>query len=778
MGDVVKVKKNEYFPTDMVLISSSEPSGICYIETKNLDGETNLKHKLALKQTHNLFSQGEEFLNRFSTEIKCEEANAMIYQFKGTIDINGVKTPITPEQFLLRGSSLKNTEWVIGVSVYTGHETKIMLNSSNAQSKFSQLEHQMNTQIVYIFIMQVVICLFGAIYYTIWFATTEDDTEQYLNLDEETTSSVVIFILIFFSWMLIFTNFVPISLIVTLDLVKYLQALFIAWDLKLYYEPSDTPATVQSSNLNEELGQINYIFSDKTGTLTCNIMEFRKFCLDGKSYGTSSRVLPQDKKQSVDFVDPSFNPRDGKATEFFTHLAVCHTVVTEKHPDGSIEYKASSPDELALVSSAKYFGFEFVGRDSEQSAVVKFGSGEQTFKIYNVIEFTSNRKRMSVIVKYPNGKIYLLCKGADTVILPRLAQGQNIDDSWKHLEAYACEGLRTLAICFKELSESDFAQWTQEYEEAMNDIDNRDKRTADLADKLENQLILLGITAIEDKLQDDVPSTIAMLREAGIKIWLLTGDKIETAVNIGYSCALLTNEMIQATVDGTTTNAVNYQLQEAMATFKLESTKYALVISGDALLRIQKPETVRLFLKVVDQVEVVLACRVSPQQKAQLVRLIKDTKPDVRTLSIGDGANDVNMILAAHVGVGIAGVEGQQAVRASDYAIAQFSYLKRLLFVHGRESYRKNTNLICYNFYKNVLLVMPLFFYGLFSAYSGQILYNQWTYQLFNVSFAATPIIVYAVWDKDKDFETLENNPEAYKLGPSGELFNTRVFWL
>ncbi|CAG9326533.1 unnamed protein product [Blepharisma stoltei] len=778
VGDIVKVKKNEYFPTDLVLLTSSESSGICYIETKNLDGETNLKHKLSLKQTHKIFTEaGEGVLNRFETEIKCEDPNAMIYQFKGTILINGVTIPITPEQFLLRGSSLRNTDWIIGISVYTGHETKIMLNSSNAQSKFSAVEHQMNRQVVYIFLMQCCICLFGAVFYTIWFEVTEDDTEQYLDLDDETQSGVVIFILIFFSWMLIFTNFVPISLIVTLEMVRFLQAIWISWDLKIYYEPTDTPAGVQSSNLNEELGQIHYVFSDKTGTLTCNVMEFRKFCIDGKSYGTNSRTKI-DKQPNVDFVDPNFDRKSEKAIEFFTNLAVCHTVVTEKHEDGTIEYKASSPDEQALVCAAKYFGVELLGRDREQSVIVNVNGKEQLYKILNVIEFTSNRKRMSVIARYPNGKIYLLCKGADTVILPRLRQGQNLDAPWKYLESYACEGLRTLVITFKEISEEDYEAWNTEFIEAMNNLENREKLTAQLAERIEQDLELIGITAIEDKLQDGVPSTIAMIREAGIKIWLLTGDKIETAVNIGYSCALLTNEMIQATVDGNSTNTVKYQLQEALATFRLETAKYALIISGDALLRIAKPELIRLFLKCVDYVEVVLACRVSPQQKAQLVKLIKDTKPKVRTLSIGDGANDVNMILAAHVGVGIAGVEGKQAVRAADYSIAQFSYLKRLLFVHGRECYRKNTNLICYNFYKNVLLVMPLFFYGLFSAYSGQILYNMWTYQLFNVFYAASPIIIYAIFDKDYDYENLETTPSSYKLGLIGDLFSTKVFWL
>ena len=198
VGNIVKVSKNEYFPADLVLLSSSESNGLCYIETKNLDGETNLKHKLSVKYLHELF-QDSSILERFSGEITCELPNPMIYQFKGKINAMDRNINLGTEQFLLRGSSLRNTEYIIGIIIYSGHETKIMLNSSSSNNKFSYLETRMNTEIINIFLLQIAICLFCGLFYLIWYMDTVDDTDQYLELNEGIENKFVIFILIFFT---------------------------------------------------------------------------------------------------------------------------------------------------------------------------------------------------------------------------------------------------------------------------------------------------------------------------------------------------------------------------------------------------------------------------------------------------------------------------------------------------------------------------------------------------------------------------------------------------
>jgi phospholipid-transporting ATPase len=400
-------------------------------------------------------------------------------------------------------------------------------------------------------------------------------------------------------------------------------------------------------------------------------------------------------------------------------------------------------------------------------------------KMLNVIEFNSDRKRMSVVCEMPNGVIKLFTKGADDKLLPLLEPSHIVERTWEHLESYALEGLRTLVLASRDLDRQTYMEWNERFIEANNDIHNRAKRIEALGAEIEQHLTLVGATAIEDKLQDGVPETISSLKEAGIKVWVLTGDKIETAVNIGYSCRLLNDEMVHLRVVGRSTAVVTEEL--AQAKVQLTSaplySRHALLISGDALLRAVRPDLVGELMIIADNCEAVLCCRVSPQQKAQIVMMVRNAVIDARTLGIGDGANDVNMILAAHVGIGISGLEGQQAVRASDFAVAQFSYLQRLLFVHGRESYRKNSTLVCYNFYKNVLVVMPLFWYGFLSVFSAQLIYNNWTYQLFNLMYASVPIVIYALFDREVEFDQLMKEPKHYEIGLKDKLFNSTVFW-
>lgn len=281
-------------------------------------------------------------------------------------------------------------------------------------------------------------------------------------------------------------------------------------------------------------------------------------------------------------------------------------------------------------------------------------------------------------------------------------------------------------------------------------MSKRDERVAEVADRLERDFVLIGTTAIEDKLQDDVDKVIFAMKKAGIKVWVLTGDKIETAINIGFSCQLLNDKMELFVIDGKTKNDCLNQITESRKNqINSEGLRTSgTVVSGESLFKIMSSERItKQFLKLACSSAVLIACRMSPKQKADIVRLIQKHNPTLITLAIGDGANDVNMITAAHIGVGISGVEGQQAVSASDYAIGQFKYLKNLLFVHGRESYRKNSYLVAYTFYKNVLFVMPQFWFGFFSAFSGQVFYEKWIFQIYNIVFTAFPIMMFALFD-------------------------------
>lgn len=318
----------------------------------------------------------------------------------------------------------------------------------------------------------------------------------------------------FFSWMLIFTNFVPISLLVTLEMVKFVQGIFIALDLNLYYEPSDIPAEVHASNLNEELGQIAYVFSDKTGTLTCNRMEFRRCSIRGRAYGTEQHVAPAQKLAHVDFVDAQLDCGAECVQEFFLHLALCHTVIAGE----GLEYKASSPDELALVNAARYFGVVFLGRDAQQNLELQVNGESRLYALLCVLEFNSDRKRMSVVVRTPEKRVLLICKGADSMILPRITQTETLARTLAHLEEFGNEGLRTLLIASRELHEDEYSAWSEEFLGAMRDIHHRESRLAALGEAIECNLELIGATAIEDKLQDNVPATIETLQRAGVKV--------------------------------------------------------------------------------------------------------------------------------------------------------------------------------------------------------------------------------------------------------------------
>jgi len=384
---------------------------------------------------------------------------------------------------------------------------------------------------------------------------------------------------------------------------------------------------------------------------------------------------------------------------------------------------------------------------------------------------------MSVVVKdQQTGEIVLLSKGADSVMEKLLKKGDQAHDrrlniTKTYLDDYATEGLRTLMLTKRVLSAYEYGIWnTKVTQAALSTVDREDKIDAANAE-IEVELTLVGSTAIEDRLQDEVAETIISLKDAGIKLWVLTGDKVETAVNIGYSAGLLNNEMEQFYIDGVTIGEISHQCADMVdkmhnSSFDDGTIKRALIAAGDSLTKIEgNAGLLSLFLSLTDQMDVVLGCRVSPKQKADIVGMIKDRFPDKITLSIGDGANDCPMINRAHVGIGIAGKEGMQAARCSDFAIGKFMFLRPLLFVHGREAYRRNADLIMYMFYKNILYVIAVFMYGGLSVFSGQTLYEKWLYQLYNVTFTSFPIIVYALYDYEYPTAKLMYTPEFFKLG-------------
>ncbi|TDL18612.1 calcium transporting ATPase [Rickenella mellea] len=809
VGDVVRLESNDFIPADMVLIASSEPEGLCYIETSNLDGETNLKIKQASHLTSHLTSPN--LVNSLRGTLRSEHPNNNLYTYEATLDLltemgTPKQVPLGPDQILLRGAQMRNTPWAYGIVVFTGHETKLMRNATAAPIKITAVERQVNVQIVFLFILLLALSLGSTIGSSIreWFFSSK---QWYLFETDSIAARAKVFIEDILTFIILYNNLIPISLVVTMEVVKFQQAQFINSDLDMYYDKTDTPALCRTSSLVEELGQIEYVFSDKTGTLTRNEMEFRCCSIAGVAYAD---LVGEDKREDEEgregwrsfaelramlegggggagnpFVDVSERGQGAKdkaiAIEFMQLLAVCHTVIPEVK-EGNIVYQASSPDEAALVAGAELLGYQFHTR-KPKSVFVNIQGISREFQILNVCEFNSTRKRMSTVIRTPEGKIKLYCKGADTVIMERLSKTQQhyTEKTFSHLEDYATEGLRTLCLAYRDISEAEYREWSAVYDQAVATINGRGEALDTAAEIIEKDMTLLGATAVEDKLQEGVPDTIHTLQMAGIKVWVLTGDRQETAINIGLSCRLISESMNLVIVNEESAHATKEFISKRLnainnqrKTGELEDL--ALIIDGKSLTFALEKDISKTFVELAVMCKAVICCRVSPLQKALVVKLVKKTQKAI-LLAIGDGANDVSMIQAAHVGVGISGVEGLQAARSSDIAISQFRFLKKLLLVHGAWSYRRLSKLILYSFYKNITLYMTQFWFSFFNNFSGQVAYESWTLSMYNVVFTVLPPLVIGIFDQFVSARILDRYPQLYLLGQQNTFFTKTAFW-
>ena len=628
VGDIVRVESEESFPADLVLVASSEPEGLCYIETANLDGETNLKIKQAIPETANLVNSSE--LSRLTGRVRSEQPNSSLYTYEATLTMQAAggekELPLNPDQLLLRGATLRNTPWIYGVVVFTGHETKLMRNATATPIKRTAVERRMNVLILLLVAILLVLSIVSSVGDIITRATRLGQL-SYLFI-EGTNNASQFFSDILTYWVL-YSNLVPISLFVTVEIVKYWQAILISSDLDIYHDKTDTPAICRTSSLVEELGQIEYIFSDKTGTLTCNVMEFKQCSIGGIQY---SEDVPEDKRPTED-GGPGIHdfrrlqenmvshPTSDAIHHFLSLLATCHTVIPEQKSEkpGEIKYQAASPDEGALVEGAVAQGYRFVAR-KPRAVMVDVKGEEFEYELLAVCEFNSTRKRMSTIFRCPDGKVRIYCKGADTVILERLSPHHNaiVDVTLQHLEDYATEGLRTLCLAMREVPEEEFQQWWRVFEKASTTVGgNRADELDKAAEIVERDLTLLGATAIEDKLQDGVPDTIHTLQTAGIKVWVLTGDRQETAINIGMSCKLLGEDMSLLIVNEESKAATRDNIHKKLSAVKAhassgDSETLALVIDGKSLTFALEKDLDKAFLDLAVQCKAVICWYVHP----------------------------------------------------------------------------------------------------------------------------------------------------------------------
>lgn len=1111
VGDIVKLECDEWLPCDILLLSSTNDMGEAFIETMALDGETNLKSKIPNPELNKRTNTINKFKSITASMIG-EDPNQDLYNYEGSLDIVDNDTqikdtyPIGSENVVYRGSILRNTDSCIGMVIFTGEESKIRMNAiKNPRIKAPKLQRSINLIVLFMVFVVISLSVFSLMAQRLFYNKTKDTFWYLYQQDAGVAATVMGFIIMY-------NTLIPLSLYVTMEIIKLVQLLLLQWDIDMYHKDSNTPAEARTATILEELGQVSYIFSDKTGTLTDNVMIFRKLSVAGTSWLHNMDQLTQNKTDNenndnhrnnkikddhiLDKIDPtkqeipdvisqnvdihrqgtvrytgrpsmatlgsgprpSMNPslmtaqswRDrnnntggdidalgilsksisnqqndtnedvtdpdirnslelieyiqkypnstfGKKAKFFLlSIALCNTcfpkrsekkkeessgsirtasssiensfdggISTEGQENGertnfeninldvgddedddddedeSIDYQASSPDELALVTAAGDMGFMLYERKHKSLTLKTYPNGFdkdpvlEAYTILDVVDFTSDRKRMSVIVKFPNGEICILCKGADNIISSRLKdkelvkskqdelsrtislrrkeeaefvlnrnstdavirnsisslgrrsttlartslhlqhqgssymgqqleQGQHstIDDilmaesdnrdglrniqlksieslrksqsikygsnmpivptskpkgtidplnnanieanvsssdlsnyipnnnlisnnayivekTLEHINDFSREGLRTLLYAYKWIDEKTYNKWAVEYAEAKASLNNRSDNISRVGEILENEFELCGATAIEDKLQEGVPQAIQKLRKAGIKLWMLTGDKRETAINIGYSCKLIKDysTVIILSIDDGLDEISN---KMAAAELEVDAGNVAhcvVVIDGRTLSSLEEdPTLLSLFIALGVKAHSVICCRASPAQKAKMVSAVRELDSSKVTLAIGDGANDIAMIQSADVGVGITGKEGLQAARTSDYSIAQFRYLLKLLLVHGRYNYVRTSKFVLCTFYKEMFFYLTQLLYQRYTLFTGSSLYESWSLSMFNTLFTSLPVLCIGMFEKDLRPSTLLAIPQLYSKGRNFESFNLKLF--
>ncbi|KAM4860112.1 phospholipid-transporting ATPase IH isoform 4-T4 [Thomomys bottae] len=755
VGDVVMVKEDETFPCDLVFLSSSRADGTCHVTTASLDGESSHKTHFAVPDTKGFHT--EEDIDRLHATIECEQPQPDLYKFVGRINVYNeqqepVVRPLGSENLLLRGATLKNTEKIFGVAIYTGMETKMALNYQSKSQKRSAVEKSMN-------------------------------------------AFLIVYLCILVSKALVNT------------VLKYV------WQSEPF---RDEPWYNQKTEAERQRSLVEYIFTDKTGTLTENNMAFRECCIEGQVYVPhvvcNGQVLPD--SAGIDMIDSSPGA-SGKEREelFFRALCLCHTVQVKeddsvdlgdgprKSPDvaKSCVYISASPDEVALVEGVQRLGFTYLRLKDNFMEILNRDNDLERFELLEVLSFDSVRRRMSVIVKSAAGEIYLFCKGADSSIFPRVVEGK-VDQIRSRVERNAVEGLRTLCVAYKRLLPEEYEGVCELLQAAKVALQDREKKLAEAYEQIEKDLVLLGATAVEDRLQEKAADTVEALQKAGIKVWVLTGDKMETAAATCYACKLFRRgtqllELTTKRLEEQSLHDVLFELsktvlrcsgslsRDACSGLSTDMHDYGLIIDGAALSLIMKPRGDgsssnyrELFLEICRNCSAVLCCRMAPLQKAQIVKLIKFSKEHPITLAIGDGANDVSMILEAHVGIGVIGKEGRQAARNSDYAVPKFKHLKKMLLVHGHFYYIRIAELVQYFFYKNVCFIFPQFLYQFFCGFSQQTLYDTAYLTLYNISFTSLPILLYSLMEQHVSMDVLKRDPTLYRDIAKNALLRWRVF--
>lgn len=750
VGDLIKIVKGSRIPADAILLQSSEPSGEAFIKTDQLDGETDWKLRIACPLTQSL--PNDDLLSKISITASAPERS--IHKFTGKVTFkDSSSNPLSVDNALWANTVLASSGYCIACVIYTGKDTRQAMNTATAKVKTGLLELEINniSKILCscVFVLSIALVVSAGLQNSDWYV----DIMRYL---------------------ILFSTIIPVSLRVNLDLAKSVYAYQIEHD-------NTIPETVvRTSTIPEDLGRIEYLLSDKTGTLTQNDMQLKKIHLGTVSYTPETVDIVSDYVQEL--VDPkglsgtNAAPRTSRrdigarVRDMILTLALCHNV-TPTFEDDELTYQAASPDEIAIVKFTESVGLSLFKRDRHSITLLHEHSGKTLhYEILQVFPFNSDTKRMGIILHdQQKDEYWFLEKGADTVMTKIVENNEWMEEETGNM---AREGLRTLVIGRKKLTNQIYEQFRKKYSEAALSMLNRDEQMASVIKEfLEHDLEPLGLTGVEDKLQKDVKSSIELLRNAGIKIWMLTGDKVETARCVSISAKLISRGQYVHTITRT------HKPEGALD--KLEYLKVnrnsCLILDGESLSIYLKHFRTEFF-EVAAHLPAVIACRCTPQQKADVALVIRELTGK-RVCCIGDGGNDVSMIQSADVGVGIVGKEGKQASLAADFSITQFCHLTELLLWHGRNSYKRSAKLAQFVMHRGLIIAICQAVYSISSSFEPIALYQGWLMVGYATCYTMAPVFSLTL-DHDIDESLTKIYPELYKDLTEGKSLSYKTFFV
>ena len=776
-GDIIQLDKNERVPADMVFLHTSDKSKTIFLRTDQLDGETDWKLRKPVATTQEL-NDVRKLINE-DYSLVVDPPTKHIYQFKGVFmmqigsnEANVKKEGLSLEQTLWANTIIASTN-ATGIVIYTGRETRTQKNNSEPQPKFGSIDLEINaiSKLLFVFMF---LCSVGIVAMSGFPGTFQVNL---INI---------------FRFLLLLSSIIPISLRVNLDFAK------IIYSYKINTDNNIAGTIARNSQIPEELGRIQYLFSDKTGTLTQNEMIFKQICFESGTFTEDSleeltNIVKDECKKYIGplkDVEDKINQlssvekynssnkiskrnfrrnRNNVIRDTIVALGLCHNV-TPTYEEGVKGYQASSPDEIALVKFAESININLNARTQTTIKLLNAANVEENYEILANFPFSSDTKRMGILVKnIETNRIIFYLKGAEVVMESKVQENSRafLRETCENL---ASTGLRTLVISQKYVTEAEYQLWNKKYQNAKTEMEDREKKIRKVVDELEENMEFLCVTGVEDKLQVDVTDTIESLRNAGIQIWMLTGDKVETATCIAISTGLKGKMqklfyMKELTSD---TEVENHLKQYS------KMTDTVLVIDGNTMNIALTPENEKLFFEVASKAPAVVCCRCSPTQKTLIVRGMKN-HTTMRTAAIGDGGNDVGMIQEAHLGIGIVGKEGKQASLAADFSILEFKTIKLLFLWHGRLSYKRSAILSQFVIHRGLIIsIIQIIFSFMFYFTSIQI-YNGYLMLGYATVYTSLPVFS-IVFDEDVDLASVIKFPVLYKILQKGRVLNTKTF--